>query len=382
MQERQSRIDKFNGNKKYFCFLLTTQVGGVGLNLTGANRVIIVDPSWNNIDDQVVDRAYRIGQTKNVIIYRLITCGTIEEKMYRKQVYKASLSHSMTQKDQKHHRYFTSTELSELYRLDDPRKSQTQKMLQKLHSHKRKKRESLDLHIEWLSSLDIFGISDHDLLFSEHNEKVESDISLQVVKEKVKTAAHKLHTSNSQTDHSIYTREFKRKQEENEQPKKKPRILTLSNEDDEEPKTQVFEIDSDDDDDSHKPTIEVSDDEIDDDILNIEKPYILIKSPPRALEEISEESSHEDLPLSNDTLKRKKFDDDTIEDEQENNIRLTQSSGMMKKKPKQLEIKKPEEIKKPDIISIRRSQTSIPNLQNSSFKDVFTSKPSKFIDLT
>jgi hypothetical protein len=63
------------------------QVGGLGITLTSADRVIIFDPSWNPaVDAQAVDRAYRIGQTRSVVVYRLITCGTIEEKIYRKQV--------------------------------------------------------------------------------------------------------------------------------------------------------------------------------------------------------------------------------------------------------------------------------------------------------
>ncbi|XP_073053517.1 protein CHROMATIN REMODELING 24-like isoform X1 [Primulina eburnea] len=59
---------------------------------TKADRVILVNPSWNPCtDNQFVDRAYRIGQTKDVIVYRLITCGTIEEKTYIKQVLKEGL---------------------------------------------------------------------------------------------------------------------------------------------------------------------------------------------------------------------------------------------------------------------------------------------------
>ncbi|KAK1653755.1 hypothetical protein QYE76_071560 [Lolium multiflorum] len=62
----------------------TTQVGGLGVTLTKAARVIVVDPAWNPItDNQSVDRAYRIGQTKDVIVYRLMTFGTIEEKIYK-----------------------------------------------------------------------------------------------------------------------------------------------------------------------------------------------------------------------------------------------------------------------------------------------------------
>jgi len=63
-------------------FLLTTRVGGLGINLTGANRVIIYDPDWNPATDaQARERAWRIGQNKQVTVYRLITAGTIEEKV-------------------------------------------------------------------------------------------------------------------------------------------------------------------------------------------------------------------------------------------------------------------------------------------------------------
>lgn len=63
-------------------FLLTTRVGGLGVNLTGADRVIIYDPDWNPATDaQARERAWRIGQNKQVTVYRLITAGTIEEKV-------------------------------------------------------------------------------------------------------------------------------------------------------------------------------------------------------------------------------------------------------------------------------------------------------------
>ncbi len=89
LTEREKRIMLFQTDKRYTIFLLTTQVGGVGITLTAANRVVIFDPSWNPATDaQAVDRAYRIGQTENVIIYRLITCGTVEERIYRRQVNK------------------------------------------------------------------------------------------------------------------------------------------------------------------------------------------------------------------------------------------------------------------------------------------------------
>ena len=68
-----------------FVFLLTTRVGGLGLNLIGANRIIIYDPDWNpSTDSQARERSWRIGQQKDVTIYRLMTTGTIEEKIYHR----------------------------------------------------------------------------------------------------------------------------------------------------------------------------------------------------------------------------------------------------------------------------------------------------------
>jgi DNA excision repair protein ERCC-6 len=67
----------------YFVFLLTTRVGGLGVNLTGADRVVIYDPDWNPATDtQARERAWRIGQQNNVTVYRLVTAGTIEEKVH------------------------------------------------------------------------------------------------------------------------------------------------------------------------------------------------------------------------------------------------------------------------------------------------------------
>jgi SNF2 family DNA or RNA helicase len=60
-------------------------VGGLGINLTGANRVVIYDPDWNpSTDLQARERAWRIGQQKDVTVYRLLTAGTIEEKIYHR----------------------------------------------------------------------------------------------------------------------------------------------------------------------------------------------------------------------------------------------------------------------------------------------------------
>uniref|UniRef100_A0A3P8U357 Excision repair cross-complementation group 6-like n=1 Tax=Amphiprion percula TaxID=161767 RepID=A0A3P8U357_AMPPE len=173
--ERERRISLFQTDDRYSVFLLTTQVGGVGITLTAANRVVIYDPSWNPATDaQAVDRAYRIGQTENVIIYRLITCGTVEEKIYRRQVFKDSLIRQNTGDKKNPFRYFSKQELKELFTLEDTRSSSTQLQLQELHSRHRRTDLELDEHIAHLHTMEMFGISDHDLMFSldVHNDEV------------------------------------------------------------------------------------------------------------------------------------------------------------------------------------------------------------------
>lgn len=73
MNSAQARVSKFQSRADIPVFLLTSQVGGLGLTLTGADRVIIVDPAWNpSVDAQSVDRAYRIGQEKDVVVRNLL----------------------------------------------------------------------------------------------------------------------------------------------------------------------------------------------------------------------------------------------------------------------------------------------------------------------
>lgn len=81
--ERQTIVDKFNNDRSIFACLLSTRAGGQGLNLTGADTVVIHDMDFNpQIDRQAEDRCHRIGQTKPVTIYRLVTKGTVDENIY------------------------------------------------------------------------------------------------------------------------------------------------------------------------------------------------------------------------------------------------------------------------------------------------------------
>ncbi|XP_052090388.1 DNA excision repair protein ERCC-6-like 2 [Mytilus californianus] len=106
MKKRMALVREFNRDPNIFIFLICTRAGGLGLNLTGANRVVIFDPNWNPTHDlQAQDRAYRIGQRRNVKVYRLISAGTIEENMYLRQIYKQQLD-SVAIQNENANRYF------------------------------------------------------------------------------------------------------------------------------------------------------------------------------------------------------------------------------------------------------------------------------------
>ncbi|KAF9480626.1 hypothetical protein BDN70DRAFT_877317 [Pholiota conissans] len=87
--DRMPMIDQFNHDPHIFIFLISTLAGGTGLNLTGANKVVIFDPNWNPAHDlQAMDRAFRFGQARDVSVYRLLGAGSVEELIYARQIYK------------------------------------------------------------------------------------------------------------------------------------------------------------------------------------------------------------------------------------------------------------------------------------------------------
>lgn len=123
---RQGLINKFNNSPDLFVFLLTTKVGGLGVNLTGANRVVIFDPDWNpSTDTQARERAWRIGQSREVTIYRLLTSGTIEEKIYHRQIFKQLLVNRVL-KDPTQKRFFKSNDLYDLFTLNEGTSDKTE----------------------------------------------------------------------------------------------------------------------------------------------------------------------------------------------------------------------------------------------------------------
>lgn len=92
-RDRQKVVRKFTDDPSIDCLLLTTKVGGLGLNLTGADTVIFVEHDWNPMSDlQAMDRAHRLGQKKVVNVYRIITKGTLEEKIMGLQKFKMNIA--------------------------------------------------------------------------------------------------------------------------------------------------------------------------------------------------------------------------------------------------------------------------------------------------
>jgi DNA excision repair protein ERCC-6 len=128
IQHRQTMVDEFNNDPNLHVFLLTTKVGGLGVNLTGADRVLIFDPDWNpSTDQQARERAWRLGQKREVEIYRLMTAGTIEEKIYHRQIFKQFLTNKIL-KDPKQRQTFHLSDLHDLFSLgndDAPTKTST-----------------------------------------------------------------------------------------------------------------------------------------------------------------------------------------------------------------------------------------------------------------
>ena len=98
--ERQRSIDNFQNNDACRVFLISLKAGGVGLNLTAADYVYIVDPWWNPaVEQQAIDRTHRIGQTKNIFAYRMICIDTIEDKILQLQERKRKLASELISDD-------------------------------------------------------------------------------------------------------------------------------------------------------------------------------------------------------------------------------------------------------------------------------------------
>nr|XP_034903014.1 protein PHOTOPERIOD-INDEPENDENT EARLY FLOWERING 1-like isoform X2 [Populus alba]TKR84721.1 protein PHOTOPERIOD-INDEPENDENT EARLY FLOWERING 1-like isoform X4 [Populus alba] len=115
-EERQTLMQRFNTNPKIFIFILSTRSGGVGINLVGADTVIFYDSDWNPaMDQQAQDRCHRIGQTREVHIYRLISESTIEENILKKANQKRALDDLVIQSGGYNTEFFKKLDPMELF---------------------------------------------------------------------------------------------------------------------------------------------------------------------------------------------------------------------------------------------------------------------------
>ena len=118
-KNRQEVVENFNNDPNIPIFLISLKAGGTGLNLTGADYVIHYDPWWNPaVEDQATDRAYRIGQTKKVFVYRLITKNTVEEKIQKLKSRKRNLVDSVISVDRNIGKSLTYEDLKDIFSID------------------------------------------------------------------------------------------------------------------------------------------------------------------------------------------------------------------------------------------------------------------------
>uniref|UniRef100_A0A8D8QXG5 TATA-binding protein-associated factor 172 n=1 Tax=Cacopsylla melanoneura TaxID=428564 RepID=A0A8D8QXG5_9HEMI len=123
---RHSIVTKFNSDPTIDVLLLTTQVGGLGLNLTGADTVIFVEHDWSPMKDlQAMDRAHRIGQKKVVNVYRLITKNTLEEKIMNLQKFKLLTANTVINSENRNLETMATGKLLDLFSLDGQDKNST-----------------------------------------------------------------------------------------------------------------------------------------------------------------------------------------------------------------------------------------------------------------
>lgn len=117
---RQSIVRKFNEDPSIDLLLLTTKVGGLGLNLTGADTVIFVEHDWNPMNDlQAMDRAHRLGQKKVVNVYRLITQNTLEERIMGLQKFKMNIASSVVNQQNAGLASMDTGQLLDLFNVED-----------------------------------------------------------------------------------------------------------------------------------------------------------------------------------------------------------------------------------------------------------------------
>uniref|UniRef100_A0A8C5GEM6 Excision repair cross-complementation group 6-like 2 n=1 Tax=Gouania willdenowi TaxID=441366 RepID=A0A8C5GEM6_GOUWI len=162
-KQRLQIVKDFNSSAHVNLCLVSTMAGGLGLNFVGANIVVLFDPTWNPANDlQAIDRAYRIGQCRDVTVLRLISLGTVEEIIYLRQIYKQQLQSSVVGNESAR-RYFEAVQgvqkgelfgIKNLFRLQTQGTCLTRTILEnsKVSSHCRPNKDQTSRNMDGSSS--------------------------------------------------------------------------------------------------------------------------------------------------------------------------------------------------------------------------------------
>ncbi|XP_075220289.1 domino helicase isoform X2 [Lycorma delicatula] len=142
VDQRQALMERFNADKRIFAFILTTRSGGIGVNLTGADTVIFYDSDWNpTMDAQAQDRCHRIGQTRDVHIYRLISEMTVEENILKKANQKRMLGDLAIEGGNFTTAYFKSSTIQDLFSVDASENDANTRMAEVLNREAERRRQ-------------------------------------------------------------------------------------------------------------------------------------------------------------------------------------------------------------------------------------------------
>lgn len=185
IEQRQVLMERFNGDRRIFAFILSTRSGGVGVNLTGADTVIFYDSDWNpTMDAQAQDRCHRIGQTRDVNIYRLVSEKTIEENILKKANQKRLLGDLAIEGGNFTTTYFKSTTIQDLFTVETGADASTR--LAEVVDRDKDRRERLQMSIAGGSNqLNVSNIDENKLAigaFETALAAVEDDQDVQAAK--------------------------------------------------------------------------------------------------------------------------------------------------------------------------------------------------------
>lgn len=177
VEQRQILMERFNEDKRIFAFILSTRSGGVGINLTGADTVIFYDSDWNpTCDAQAQDRCHRIGQTRDVHIYRLISEKTIEENILKKANQKRLLGDLAIEGGNFTEAYFKNSTIQDLFNVDQSDDATAR--LADVIDRDKERRERLTQSLATTSTADndksVVGVFESALAAAEDDQDVEA----------------------------------------------------------------------------------------------------------------------------------------------------------------------------------------------------------------